>query len=442
MEIERIEYSTSNNSSESTNSATEVSTTYGSVHDESTKTITISSTEKATETDSKGKTDSEVVSIPIGESASPNEEVEQEKIIGEESAKDIKARHHKLRDLKISKKDYQEAKASLEHKAKELGIDIDKVPLKERHLYMMLAVAYKKGHISEAEFAKVAEEYGCEEVSKAVKENIPEGSQTVDESRMEKIRQRIKHFGKMDAIVGQQIADNQFGATKEETTKLREEALLRSAKRSEKHAEELMKTIKESLPDDCSEEVAKAAIGTAKEYIDSKIDSISSLAKNRGYSDKLISKLNSLKETIRAEILAKEEKMVQAYFERKIKIKEHILERRKEVAAKRQEETIVAKNLYAKALEHTQYLQEKAAKVIRWFNLDKLNTENKEKAIRMKDPRLAIDIDYAVMHKKWALEAQDTAIFKEKQANTAVDFMEVSLAYTKAAMEISMNRFS
>ncbi len=398
--------------------------------------ITVSQSDNVFNNTNENIKKSSEVTIPIGNAEKATAEQDISEVVSSESYKTMTSKQHKLANLRVTKEEISKARAFLDSTAKELGIDPTDIPQKEKDLYMGLSIAYERGLISKEEFIKAVEEFGSEEVTKAVKETFTESTDQVDEKKMQKIRKVINHVGKMRALNKLRIANGIFGKDKEETQRLREEYFLKTAGDVERYHKELMKDIDNALPAGCSEDVRNAAIGTADEIVKSEMNSISTLTKNRGYSDNFQKQLKKTYEQIWTRIIENRQKFIASvsrYLNHKVFIKKLELKERKEIADKKLEEAQIAQANATKAKEKANLIKENAQKMLRWFGVDEdAKKKDKIKFIHDQSPRLFVDGKYAMRAKKYAEEEEYDANAAKRLALKDVEWAEKSLAYASA----------
>lgn len=245
---------------------------------------------------------------------------------------------------------------------------------------------------------------------------------------------------------GRKIAFAGHILAKHRPSEAKEECYIKAAEASEALQEKTLEIIDESnLKEIYNADDYKKILDSTDACVDSAFVDLNYYIEKENLPSEVKQELKRKLEDKKAQVIEKIETRKQeiiqkhiAYLKRKIEEKEQILEHRKEVFVKRQEEQKIAKTNVAKAKATAKYWQSFAKKAIAWMGLNDLNIEGKREVIKRKDPKLAIEIAYAQRHKKWAMEEEATANFKARMAEHAVDYMEISLGYTKAQHEIVM----
>lgn len=253
-------------------------------------------------------------------------------------------------------------------------------------------------------------------------------------------------MGKLCQYNGHKMAFAGHILAKHRPSEAKEECYIKAAEASEALQEKTLEIIDESkLKEIYNADDYEKILDSTDACVDSAFDDLNYYIKKENLpsevKQELIRKLEDKKAQVIEKLETRKQEIIQkhiAYLERKIEVKERILEHRKEVFVKRQEEQKIAKTNVAKAKATAKFWLSFAKKAIAWLGLNDLNIEAKREIIAKKDPKLKFEIDSAKEHYKWFKEDEATANFKARMAELDVDYTEISLGYTKAQHEIVM----
>lgn len=196
--------------------------------------------------------------------------------------------------IKYSKSELDEMVASIKARAKQEGIDFDKLSTEEKIRYTALALAVKSGRITETEFlALIADDVSEIEAAK-IREYLKEHSDELDENKVKLIRKDMERASAIHAALIQSANENIFGKDPADTRKRREKFLLRAAEKLPAHQKTRMGKISDALPENCGEKTATKILELSGESSTLVLKKLEIYAKTKAYSSEFFNSFNSI----------------------------------------------------------------------------------------------------------------------------------------------------